>query len=121
MRQGKQLLLKVVAVTCLVLGVIGVFVPVMPTVPFILAAAWAASRSSPRLNAWLEGHQRYGPMIRNWREGGIVGRSAKWAATTTMLVSVLFILIAVPNRWIAGLSGACMGCVLLWLWRRPER
>ncbi len=58
---------------CLALGVIGIFVPGLPTTVFILMAGWAAARSSPRFHNWLEGHPLFGPMLRDWRKHGAVG------------------------------------------------
>lgn len=111
----------VLALLSLLLGVIGIFLPLLPTTPFILLAAWAASRSSPRLLGWLENHTAFGPMIRDWRRGGVVRRQAKWMATTVMAASALYLLWAVRPLWLALLAIACMASVLVWLWRRPER
>ena len=108
------------AVASLVLGVIGIFVPVLPTVPFILLAAWAASRSSPRLHEWMETHPRFGHHIRDWREGGVVSRSAKWMATVFMSGSAVMMFLLVPHRWLVAAVVAGMVAVLAWLWRRPE-
>lgn len=109
------------AVTSLLLGIVGLFLPVLPTVPFILLSAWAAARSSPRLLAWLEGHPSFGPMLTEWRRGGVVRRRAKWLATLTMSGSALIMLLTFPERWVALVAIAVMACVLVWLWRRPER
>jgi hypothetical protein len=117
---GRKLLLQILAVVSLVLGVIGAFLPVLPTVPFILLAAWAAARSSPRLQGWLEGHHRYGPMIREWREGGVVRRPAKWAATLMMSASAGIMFWTIPNRWVPAGVSLVMAAVATWLWRRPE-
>lgn len=107
------------AVLFLAIGLVGVFVPVLPTVPFMLLAAWAAGRSSPRLQRWIEGHPRFGPPLRAWREHGAVPRRAKWAATVAMLVSGTGLLVFVGNVWAAA-TVAIMVVVLAWLWRRPE-
>ncbi|MDI1239380.1 MAG: YbaN family protein [Polaromonas sp.] len=112
--------LLVLALLSLALGVIGIFVPVLPTVPFVLLSAWAAARSSPRLLAWLESHASFGPMLVEWRRGGVVRRRAKWTATVLMSASAAFMLVVVPNRWVALLAIGCMAGVLAWLWRRPE-
>ena len=109
------------AVVSLLLGLVGLFLPVIPTVPFILLSAWAAGRSSPRLLAWLEGHPAFGPMLSEWRRGGVVRRRAKWLASLTMGGSALLLLYTMPKRWMALLVIAGMACVLLWLWRRPEK
>lgn len=107
------------ALTSLAVGIVGIFVPVLPTVPFLLLAAWAAGRSSPRLEHWLETHPRYGPPVRAWRERGAVSRKAKWAATTAMSVSAVVIVAVVRSAWAAA-PIAVMALVLQWLWRRPE-
>ncbi len=108
------------AILCLVLGVIGVFVPGLPTTVFILMAAWAAARSSPRLHEWLWYHPLFGIMLRDWANGGCVNRRAKWSATALMTLSALLLFYAAPHRWVAVLASSCMACVLCWLWLRPE-
>jgi uncharacterized protein len=109
------------ALLFLLLGLIGIFLPVLPTTPFILLSAWAAARSSPRLLAWLEEHTAFGPMLCDWRRGGIVRRRSKWMATLVMGASGLYLLLSSHPRWAALLAIACMTAVALWLWRRPEQ
>ena len=102
------------------LGVIGIFVPGLPTTPFVLLAAWAAARGSTRLHRWLQNHRVFGPMVRDWERERAVSRRAKRTATLTMaLCAVLFFLTA-PKWWMAAIGTACMAIVALWLWRRPE-
>jgi hypothetical protein len=113
-------LLLTVAVISLALGVVGIFLPVIPTVPFLLVAAWAAARSSPRLLAWLEDHPHFGQSLRDWRRGGVVRRRAKWTASVVMSASAVSLLWFVKIRWAALLVIACMAAVLVWLWMRPE-
>ncbi len=105
----------------LLLGIMGAFLPVLPTTPFILLSAWAAARGSPRLLLWLENHTAFGPMIRDWRRGGVVSRRAKWIATAFMGASALYMLYGVRPLWVPLLAIACMVATLWWLWRRPER
>lgn len=106
-------------------GIVGIFVPGLPTTVFILIAAWAATRGSRRLEQRLLAHPRFGPVIVNWRRHGAVSRRAKWAASVTMLACtaiLLGVMVAVPSHrgWMVVLPIACMGAVALWLWRRPE-
>ena len=110
----------VLAVVSLGLAVVGAILPVMPAVPFILLAAWAASRSSPRLERWLESHPRMGPSIVAWRSGGVVPRRAKWVACLMMAGSALGMLFFAGPRWFVLATIAVMAAVALWLWRRPE-
>lgn len=113
-------LLKALAVISLILAVIGAFLPIMPTVPFILLAAWAATRSSPRLSHWLENHPRMGPPIREWRHGGVVRRSAKWYATVMMSGGAVSMSIFVRPWWVPLAAITVMTSVGVWLWLRPE-
>lgn len=113
-------LLQAFAVLCLVMGAIGVVVPGLPTTVFILMAAWAAARSSPRLYRWLWHHRLFGPLLRNWAQGGKVSRRAKWSAALMMSLSAVVLLLTVSRPWIVAVAIGSMACVLAWLWRRPE-
>jgi len=62
------------------LGIIGAFLPVLPTTPFIILAAACFARSSPRLEAWLLSHPVFGALLRDWRDRGAIPRHAKLAA-----------------------------------------
>jgi uncharacterized protein len=114
--------LLTVAGVFLILGVIGLFLPVMPTVPFLVVSAWCASRSSPRLHRWLLSHPRFGHLLTDWYEAGIVPRRAKWITTVMMAGSSVSMLVVSPDRYLPVVFGimAIMAIVLVWLWRRPE-
>jgi len=116
-----RLLWRVLALVFVALGLLGAFLPVLPTVPFLLAAAWAAGHGWPALEHWLLEHPRYGEYIRRWRERGAVPRRAKWAATVMMTFSALVLL--ATGAPIAAKIGAplFMAAVAIWLWRRPEQ
>ena len=113
-------LLLVFAVLCLVTGVIGIFVPGLPTTVFILMAAWAAARSSPRLHGWLANHRIFGPMITDWQNGGTVSRRVKWRASVMMALCAVVVSFTAHRLWTAMLAIACMAAVCVWLWFRPE-
>lgn len=114
------LLWRALALISLALGMVGVVLPGLPTVPFLLVAAWAGGKGWPALEQWLLQHPRYGPGLRQWRERGCVPRRAKWASSIMMALSaVLMAFMGVPRT---ALAVACvtMAAVALWLWRRPE-
>lgn len=102
------------------LAVLGVVLPGLPTTPFVLVSAWAASQGSPRLHQWLLRHRLFGPMIRDWRREGAVHRRAKWMATATMLLCAALLLWLAPKPWMAATGCAIMLVVGSWLWLRPE-
>jgi uncharacterized protein len=112
---------RVLAALCLGLAGLGVVVPGLPTVPFLLLAAWAASHGWPRLEAWLLAHPRCGPSIHRWRERGAVPRQAKWASSIMMGLSTAVIALSGAPLWLKLAVPALMLTVAVWLWRRPER
>ena len=116
----KKILLLILGVLSLVTGIIGIFVPLLPTTVFILIAAWCFMRSSDRFHMWLMSHPRFGPMVRNWQEKGAIPRSAKWMATLMISLSIASILLFVSLLAVkVGVIGF-LGCVLLFIWTRPE-
>jgi uncharacterized membrane protein YbaN (DUF454 family) len=119
-RQTRQLLWRILACVSLALGVIGAFLPVLPTVPFLLLAAWAAGRGWPALELWLLNHPRHGVHIRRWRERGAVPRRAKWLASVMMCGSAVMLWFAPVPPWLRGTVYAILVTVAAWLWMRPE-
>ena len=109
-----------VAYLSLGLGLLGVFLPGLPTTPFVLLAAWAAARGSKTLHAWLLAHRLFGPMVRDWQARGAVSRPAKRAASFTMALCAAILFATAPKWWMAATGTACMAVVALWLWLRPE-
>jgi uncharacterized protein len=107
----------VAGIFMLVLAVIGALLPVMPTTIFVILAAWCFGRSSPRLEAWLLAHPRFGPALVAWRrEGAIPKRAKAFAAGGMALGFVIFLETAHPG-WplallVAALIGACAAYVL---------
>jgi uncharacterized protein len=107
------------------LGIVGVFLPGLPTTVFVLISAYAAARGSERLHARLLAHPHFGPLILDWQRHGAVSRRAKWAATWTMLACAAVLLLVMPlfsahQWWMTALPLVCMTVVAAWLWCRPE-
>lgn len=102
------------------LGLVGILVPGLPTVPFVLLSAYAAARGSERLHRRLLAHRHFGPVIRDWQLQGAVSRRAKSLATTMMAACAIVMFLAAPRAWMAATGTGLMALVAAWLWRRPE-
>jgi uncharacterized protein len=104
----------------LLLGLLGVVLPLLPTTPFVLLAAFCFSRGSQRWEQWLLQHPRWGPMVRDWRATRAVPLRAKQLATVMMTASSVWAWSTLPSSW-RWAPGLCCACVALWLWRLPTR
>ncbi|WP_374078727.1 YbaN family protein [Bdellovibrio bacteriovorus] len=106
----------------LLLGVIGVFLPLLPTTPFLLLTAFCFSRSSERWHKWLINQPHLGPFILDWQRHGVIRTRAKVLATVLMvpLVSISLASGKVPlyAKVLAGV--VCLG-VLIFIWTRPSK
>jgi uncharacterized protein len=80
------LTLGLVSTAC---GIAGVVLPLVPTTPFLLLAAFAFARSSPALHAWLLTHPRLGPPIQDWSAHGAISRRAKLSAVAAMVAMLV--------------------------------
>ena len=105
---------------CVALAMIGIALPLLPTVPFLLLAAFFFARSSDRLHNWLITHRVFGPMILDWQTSGAIRPSAKKAATVSIAAVFGFsILISVPS-YVLVIQAVVLGAVLIFIWSRPS-
>ena len=103
----------------LALGIAGIFLPLLPTTPFVLLAAFCFSRGSARVERWLLEHRRFGPMVRDWRAHRAVPLRAKQLATLMMALGSLWAWWVVPAPW-RWLPGLCCLALAAWLWQLPH-
>ncbi|WP_395335940.1 YbaN family protein [Novosphingobium sp. BL-8H] len=102
-------------------GVIGIFVPLLPTTDFMILALPCFARSSPRLEAWLLNHPRFGPGLRAWRAERAIPRHAKYASWIGMTIGFTsFCLLARPSLMVALPVAALLLCCAIWVGRRRE-
>ena len=100
-------------------GIVGVALPILPTVPFLILAAFCFSRSNPAWAERLHGHPRYGESLRNWRDRRAIGRKAKIAAVGAMAAGVVFTAITLGFPMVL-ISLALLMTVGPWIWTRAE-
>jgi uncharacterized protein len=100
-------------------AVIGVLLPVVPSVPFLIVAAFCFARSHPAWAQRLYEHPVYGPSLRDWRDRGAIDRRAKYAAIVGMTIGVVFTAATVGAPLLLIPLGV-LAIVGPWIWTRPE-
>lgn len=100
-------------------AIIGIVTPILPTVPFLLLAAFFFSRSSERLHHWLLRHPVLGPPIENWNRSGAISSRAKLFATGSMIAAFAISLVLGLRPLILLIQGAVLCGAALFIWSRP--
>lgn len=100
-------------------GLLGLVLPLVPTVPFVLLAAFCFSKGSERCDRWICEHRHFGPMVRDWRNHRAVPLRGKWIATVMMSISSVGALFLVPMPWGAA-PAICCAAVAAWMWSLPN-
>lgn len=105
---------------CVGLGTIGAFLPLLPTVPFLLLAAFCFARSSEKVHRWLIEHPKFGPPIADWQKSGAIRRRVKWMATASIIVSFAIPALMGVRPMILAIQAVALICVSVFIWTRPE-
>lgn len=115
-----RVLWVVFGVLCVACAMIGVVLPLLPTVPFLLLAAFCFARSSERLHDWLLSHSIFGPMIIDWNTSGAIRPAAKKAATLSIAAVFGLSLAFGLATHILIIQGITLSAVLIFIWTRPN-
>lgn len=102
------------------LGIVGLFLPLVPTTPFILLAAFLFAKSSRRFHHWISHHQVFGKSVRDWEERRAISRKGKLAATVALLLSFVPHLFIELPRWVVPVQAPIIFAVLIFIWTRRE-
>jgi len=106
----------------IILGVAGIFLPILPTTPFAILAAWCFSKSSERWHQWLLNHKIFGPTIRDWERDGVINPRAKALATSMIVLLFSYTLIFVKVHIVVKSIVTTIGIsVLFFIWTRPSK
>ncbi|AOA59807.1 hypothetical protein BFG52_00740 [Acinetobacter larvae] len=109
------------SVLCIVLAVIGIILPGIPTIDFLLLAAFFASKGSTRLHRWLHQHRIFGPMLREWGNVRTIPRKRKVLITISMSIAAVIIYFSSLHLHLRICLMVVLALVLIWIWRRPEQ
>ncbi|MES9903893.1 MAG: YbaN family protein [Sedimenticola sp.] len=120
-RQVKKSLLLLAGWVSLATGVVGIFLPLLPTTPFLLLSAWCFSRSSVRLHSWLLNNRYFGGVVKRWEEGRSMERRVKIRALFLVAVTFGVTLLWVPLEPVIRIGLALLAVALVvMLYRVPE-
>jgi len=115
----KRILLIMVGWLCVVLATLGVVLPLLPTTPFLLLAAWCFARSSPRFHHWLLHRSWFGSYLRHWQAHRALPKGAKPKAVALILTTFAISIYFVPLLWVRILLVCMMFALLIMMWRLP--
>lgn len=104
----------------LAVGGLGAVLPVLPTTPFVILAAFSFSKSSPRMRDALLRNKTFGPMIRDWEASGTIAPRYKYMAYTLMGLAFTASLIAGVKPFVLIVQAICMGGAAVYVATRPE-
>ncbi|GGE54839.1 hypothetical protein GCM10011533_04150 [Streptosporangium jomthongense] len=111
---------RVLAYLSVGIAAVGVVLPLLPTTPFILLAAFFASKGSPAFASWLEGHPSFGPAIRDWRRNRVIPVKAKVLACSMMALSWGILVALGTAGMVLAVSGIFLAGVAGYLLTRPS-
>ncbi|MEM7302996.1 MAG: YbaN family protein [Pseudomonadota bacterium] len=103
----------------LVVGLIGIVVPLLPTTVFLLIAAFCFARGSERLHSWLLDHPKLGPPIEEWNRHGAISKNAKRLAAISMLATLGISWVLGAAGWIIAVQAVVLAAVATFLLTRP--
>ena len=118
----KKIVLLLIGWLFVIVGAIGIFLPVLPTTPFLLISLWAFSQSSERFHDWLYHHRIFGPPLQDWSKYGVIPLRAKIIALSTMAISAALVILFSSTPWY-GLTAMLilMGIGAVFIHSRPSR
>jgi len=116
----KRIMLLSLGWACVGLAFIGIFVPGIPTTPFLIVALWAFAQSSKKFHAWLLNHKRFGPILQNWESHRVVPRKAKTLMVILQIFAVIMFHLSIQNIYLTGILAITLIIVARWVLTFPS-
>lgn len=117
----KEKLMFLAGVVCLGLAIVGVFLPVVPQVPFAIASAFFFSKASPRLHKWIRKNKHLGPPVVDWEDNRVVRPKLKAFSTVAMIAGAVIAYFTVKLEFAIALSVVFVGCIIFVLTRNSRK
>jgi len=114
-----KLLLQLLGWMFVILGVIGLFLPLLPTTPFLLLAAWLFAKSSERFHKWLLTHPKLGPLVLAWQDGHGIERRVRRRVLIVLWLSLLVSMLIISKLWAVLLLCTTGTGVTVYLLKQP--
>ena len=116
----KRIILLALGWGCVGLAFIGIFIPGIPTTPFLIVALWAFAQSSKKFHAWLLNHKRFGPILQNWESHRVVPRKAKILMVIFQFFAVIMFHFSIQNIYLTGILAITLIIVARWVLTFPS-
>ena len=116
---ASRLVWLTIGLAALAAAAVGVLLPLIPTTPFVILAAFAFMKSSTRLHDWLVNHRVFGPMILDWRDHGAISTAAKRVAIASMGAVFLLSMVVQAPVWVLAVQAPVLGICIWYVGSRP--
>lgn len=114
----KKWLLRLLGLGFVGLAYVGVLLPGVPTTFFVILAAWAFAKSSPKMDKWIHEHPWFGKYLNNWEQKRVYPNKGRWMMVTVMCISLISMYFTVPLR-VVGYAGFTFLLIIIWAFRYP--
>lgn len=115
-----RIIWAILGLLSMAIGVVGIVLPLVPTVPLMILAAFFFAKSSERLHNWLITHPQFGPSIQDWNEHGAIHPKGKRIATLSIVTVFLISVLLGLRPMILIIQGVTLTAVLIFIWTRPN-
>lgn len=121
MKSFRHTIIMTIGFLSLALGIVGALLPILPTAPFLILAAFCFANTNKRFHRYLVEHPQLGPPITDWEKHRVIRKKSKWLATIAILIGagVAFAIIG-PHYIFFATYGAIVPLILLFIWTKPS-
>ena len=118
----QRTLLTFMGMVFVCLGLLGIALPVLPTIPFMIIALWCFAQSSERFHKWLYEHSVFGPPLQQWDRHRVIPPIAKAVAVTAMIASTVYVIMYSEMPYYVVIAmGVLFTCTAWYILSKPSR